>query len=61
MTMPIVAFRNFVNASKDSERCNVLSFVPEVYVKAERMPTHNFILECSNKYLLSFLDPVFFS
>jgi hypothetical protein len=42
---PIVAFCNFVNASKNSGRYDVLSFVAEEYVKAERMPKHDFILE----------------
>ena len=46
MTMPIVAFGNSVNASQNSERYDVLSFVPEEYVKAERMPMLVFILEC---------------
>jgi len=58
--MPIVAFHNFLNVSKNRERHDVPSFVPEDYVKTERMPTHDFILECCNKYLLLFLGPVFF-
>ena len=59
MTMLMVAFPNFVKASKNSERYDVLSFVPEEYVKAERMPMHDFILECCNKYLLCSPGPVF--
>jgi hypothetical protein len=59
MTMLIVTFRDFVKAPKNSERYDVLSFVPEEYVKEGRMPMHDFILECYNKYLLSFPGPVF--
>jgi hypothetical protein len=61
MMILIVTFRDFVNAFKNSERFDVLSFVPEEYVKKGRIPVHDVILECCNKYLLSFRGPVFFS